>query len=93
VTVLRPDTKGDRISRRDINDCKARQSPSDWPRSFVALPPPRSAKNGHGIDQVMTDVRAERYWPVVAEVGGRSSIEPMPEMTRHTMADPALQRS
>ena len=45
---------------------------------------------GMGTMRVMTDVSAERYWTVVAEVEAES-LDSFEALSRHAMANPQLQ--
>jgi hypothetical protein len=49
-------------------------------------------KTGVGELRILTDVWAERYWTVVAEIAVRN-IDEYAEMSRKTMNDKALQKA
>jgi hypothetical protein len=73
---------------RDIMYCKPGQA-RPMVKKFLALSA-LSHKMGLGSMRVMTDVSAERYWTVVAEVEVES-IERFAELTRQSMQQKEFQ--
>lgn len=73
---------------RDIMYCKPGKA-RPMVQKFLALRK-LGEQMGLGTMRVMTDVSAERYWTVVAEVDV-SNLEEYTEMTKKSMQDPRFQ--